>query len=106
MNVHNYCGCTRRQAIHSLAGGSLLLPGILSELLAMDTLRAAPVDPLAPMAPHFTARAKRVIFLYMSGGVSHVDSFDPKPDLVAHHGRKGPNGQFLKRPDWEFSRRG
>lgn len=103
MNIQNSnCGCTRRAAIRSLAGGSLLLPGILSEVLAADTGRTLTGDPLAAAPPHFTAKAKRVIFLYMSGGVSHVDSFDPKPKLVAHHGRKSPNGQFLKRPDWEF----
>ena len=40
-------------------------------------------DPLAPKPTHFPAKAKRVIFLYMSGGVSHVDSWDPKPKLFA-----------------------
>src|SRR5438046_5099133 len=37
--------------------------------------------------PHFAARAKRVIFLFMDGGVSHVDTFDPKPELARRHGR-------------------
>src|SRR6185295_2716962 len=37
------------------------------------------VDPLAPRAPHHTPRAKSIIFLFMDGGVSHIDSFDPKP---------------------------
>src|SRR6185312_14048056 len=77
---------TRRSMIRSLVGGSLLLPGILSELLAQDR-PAADVDPLAPKAPHFRARAKRVIFLNMSGGVSHVDSFDYKPKLIADHNK-------------------
>ncbi|HUP80961.1 MAG TPA: DUF1501 domain-containing protein, partial [Pirellula sp.] len=40
----------------------------------------------APSGVHFAARAKRVIFLFMDGGVSHVDSFDPKPELTKHHG--------------------
>jgi hypothetical protein len=66
-------------------GGSLLLPGIVSELLADQTKRD--VDPLAPKSPHFRARAKRVIFLNMSGGVSHVDSFDYKPKLFADHNK-------------------
>src|SRR5262245_55009831 len=77
---------SRRHMIRSLAGGSLLLPGILSELLANDRPQAD-ADPLAPKAPHFRARAKRVIFLNMSGGVSHVDSFDYKPRLIADHNR-------------------
>ncbi|MFM8218381.1 MAG: DUF1501 domain-containing protein, partial [Planctomycetaceae bacterium] len=39
-------------------------------------------DPLAPRAPHFPATARQVIFLFMHGGVSHVDTFDPKPALA------------------------
>jgi hypothetical protein len=77
--------CTRRQVIHSLMSGSALLPAMLSELLADTT------DPLAARAPHFEAKARRVIFLFMTGGVSHVDSFDPKPALAkaAVEGKKG-----------------
>jgi hypothetical protein len=86
--------------IRSLVGGSILLPGILSELLAAENRTVATAEPLAPKPPHFPARAKRVIFLYLSGGVSHVDSFDPKPKLFADHGKKGLGG-FLKRPNWE-----
>ena len=81
------------------------MPGILSELLAAEASRSESLDPLAPKAPHFPARAKRVIFLYMSGGLSHVDSFDPKPRLFADHGKKGPRG-FFKAPLWEFERHG
>ncbi|HEU0010444.1 MAG TPA: DUF1501 domain-containing protein [Verrucomicrobiae bacterium] len=101
-SANSNCGCTRRQAIRSLVGGSLLLPGIVWELLAADAARGGALDPLAPRPSHFPARAKRVIFLYMSGGLSHVDSFDPKPGLFADDGRKLPQG-FVKRPSWEFS---
>lgn len=90
----------------------MLLPGIVSELLAEETGRSASVDPLAPKSTHFPAKAKRVIFLYMSGGVSHVDSWDPKPKLFEDagktvsvnefQGRKGDFSMFLKRPQWEF----
>ena len=72
----------RRTAIRSLIGSSLVLPGILSELLASNS---TPEDPIAPKPPHYRAKAKRVIFLHMSGGVSHVDSFDYKPRLIADH---------------------
>src|SRR5919106_4027637 len=77
--------CNRRQMIHSLMAGSALFPAMISQLLA-DTS-----DPLAPKAPHFPGKAKRVIFLFMTGGVSHVDSFDPKPALTkaAAEGKKG-----------------
>lgn len=47
-------------------------------------------DPLAPREPHFPARAKRVIFLFMHGGVSHIDSFDPKPRLEKDNGKPMP----------------
>jgi hypothetical protein len=113
---------SRRSVIGSLVGGSLLLPGILAELLADGGPPAAPpVDPLAPRSPHFAARAKRVIFLNMSGGVSHVDSFDYKPRLAADHNKPyqvpekmleafAPNNRvaqkFFKRPQWEFKQRG
>src|SRR5262245_47785534 len=91
-------GCSRRHMLRSLVGGSILLPGILSDVLAASepaSVIAAP-DPLAPKPSHYAPKAKRVIFLYLSGGVSHVDSFDPKPKLIQGHNKKAPNGQFLK----------
>ncbi|MEM7310808.1 MAG: DUF1501 domain-containing protein [Planctomycetota bacterium] len=62
-------------------------------------------DPLAPRAPHHRARARRVIFVFLPGGLSHVDSFDPKPRLVADHDKE-VDGQRLMRPRWEFKPRG
>ncbi len=104
----------RRGFLRSMVGGSALLPGLVSRLLAQDGAGAG--DPLLPRAPHFAPKAKRVIFLYMSGGVSHVDSWDPKPRLFAEHGktvtvdefqgRKGEFKMFAKRPQFEFSRHG
>ncbi len=47
-------------------------------------------DPLAPKKPHFEPSAKRVIFLFMAGGPSHVDTFDPKPELTKLHGQPLP----------------
>ena len=99
-----------------MVGGSLLYPALVSNLMAEEAMRIGADDPLAPRAPHFPAKAKRVIFLYMSGGVSHVDSWDPKPRLFADagktvsvnefQGRKGDFKMFAKRPQWEFSRHG
>lgn len=107
---------SRRKVIRSLVAGSMLLPGLLAEMCAAEVRSAAPLDPLAPRSPHFVPRAKRVIFLYMSGGVSHVDSFDPKPKLFSDHaktvainefqGKPGNYSMFLKRPQWEFRHRG
>ena len=64
----------------------------LATLFADDEARAQPraPDPFAPKKPHFEPTAKRVIFLFMSGGPSHVDTFDPKPDLTRLHGRPLP----------------
>jgi hypothetical protein len=62
----------------------------LNWLLTQDRLRAAPVNPLAPKKPHFEAKAKAVIFLFMVGGPSHIDLFDPKPELTKRHGQPLP----------------
>jgi hypothetical protein len=62
--------------VRSLVSGSMLLPGIIAHMLA-DDARCDDTNPLAPRTPHFPAKARRVVFLYMSGGVSHMDSFDP-----------------------------
>jgi hypothetical protein len=63
----------------------------LDGLLAAQSVAApTPANPLAPKEPHFAPRAKRVIFLFMHGGVSHVDSFDPKPRLQADNGKPMP----------------
>src|SRR5436190_16002742 len=94
---------SRRQMIRSLAAGSILMPGILQQLLADES--KGDVNPLAPRTPHYAPRAKRVIFMYMSGGVSHMDSFDPKPKLFSDGGStriKSPNGRPYLRPLWEF----
>jgi hypothetical protein len=100
---------TRREVIRSLVGGSLLLPGILSQLLAAEEGRRTGADPLAAKPSHFAPRAKRVILLLSSGGVSHVDTFDYKPKLFAADGKTlGAGGGLsnqqkpLLRPGWEF----
>ena len=94
---------SRRTFIQSLAGAGMLLPGIMHELMAETVKPAATVDPLAPKAPMFPAKAKSVIFLYMSGGVSHVDTFDPKPKLQANH-HVAYKSDFLHASPWKFQR--
>jgi hypothetical protein len=96
---------TRRIALRSMVGGSLLMPGVLSQLLAADT----PPDPLAPKKPHYAPKAKRVIFLFSTGGVSHMDTFDPKPKLFAADGKTlGVGGGLslekrpLVKPMWQY----
>jgi hypothetical protein len=60
-------------------------------LALADMLHAAErTNPLAPKKPHFEPKAKHVIFLYLNGGLSQVDSFDPKPELTRRHGEPMP----------------
>src|SRR3981189_628448 len=73
-------------------------PGMLHEMIALFTH-----TPPAPKAPMFPAKAKRVIFLYMSGGVSQVDTFDPKPQLTADH-HKLYKKDFLHASPWSGKR--
>jgi hypothetical protein len=103
---------SRRQLLHRAFGGfgALALAGLWSEEAS------AAEDPLAPKKPHFAAKAKNVIFLYSTGGVSHIDTFDHKPKLFADHGKsvqadlwfmqKGSFEKFLKRPNWKFAPKG
>jgi hypothetical protein len=99
----------RRTLLQSFVGGSLLMPGIVSQLLAEEAGTLAAADPLAPKPTHFPAKAKRVIFIFSNGGVSHMDTFDYKPELFKADGkRKGVGGglsnqeRVLLKPLWEF----
>ena len=114
---------SRRQMLRSLLSGSIVMPAIFSQLLTSDG-RAAELgddNPLAPRQPHFAPKAKRIIFIYLPGGMSHVDSFDYKPRLFTDHNLPyqvpkkmldafAPNNRsevkFFKRPSWEFKPRG
>ena len=80
----------RRHFLRTAGGGfgAVALAALLAEEGKFAADDAA--DPLAPKKPHFEPRAKRVIFLFMSGGPSHVDTFDPKPELTRLHGEKLP----------------
>jgi hypothetical protein len=89
------------------------LAGLLGE---EATAAAASADPLAARSGHFPAKADRVIFIYSTGGVSHVDTFDYKPQLIADHGKKivasrwlnkpGQFERFLIKPRWAFKQYG
>ncbi len=75
----------------------------LKSLLGSETARASDSssNPLAPKSPHFAPRAKRMIWLFMHGGPSHVDLFDPKPELDKYAGQPLPEsfGQVMTRRD-------
>src|SRR5262249_34678441 len=75
--------------------GALALSALLAEEGLLPSARAdsPEIDPLAPLAPrqpHFGARARNCIFLFMEGGPSHIDLFDPKPELTRNDGKPPP----------------
>jgi hypothetical protein len=76
---------SRRQLLRHFAGGfgAVALSALLNEQARSEQSGPA-------RGPHHTPRARRVIFLFMSGGPSHIDSFDPKPELVRYEGRRLP----------------
>ena len=95
--------------------GQLALAGLAAEQAAAESR-----SPLAPRTPHFPARARRIIFLFMQGGVSQVDSFDYKPDLeryegqslrfddarvIANTGMRGSSQRVMRSP-WKFAQHG
>ncbi len=75
--------------------GALALTNLMAEMGFLTPAQAADsLNPLAPKKPHFPAKAKRVIHLFMNGGPSHVDTFDPKPMLTKYHGKSLPYENF------------
>jgi hypothetical protein len=114
--MHPHLPYTRRQALQQLACGFgyLAFAGIAAQAAARSG-----ANPLAARAGHRAPRAKRVIFLFMGGGVSHLDSFDYKPALYTHDGKmmdfldqraiaktgSGATGRVMK-PLWDFKQRG
>src|SRR5213593_4841284 len=107
-------------------GGTGLSGIALASLLAEHNSLAAehgpirpandPAHPHAPRAPHFTPKAKRVLMIFCSGALSHLDTFDYKPELCKRHDMpmpgkgnfisfQGENGNLVK-PQWEFKPRG
>src|SRR4051794_29168191 len=88
---------TRREMLRHLGGGFGVL-GLAGVLSGETPAAAAPAaSPLSPKTGHLPPRAKRVIFLFMNGGPSHVDTFDPKPALARYNGTDPPRGVMVGR---------
>lgn len=95
--------------------GSLALTEILAQQSRAEPIVDRAANPFAIQPPHHTPKAKRVIFLYMPGGPSHVDLLDPKPRLAIDHGKPLPfdkpklertkTGNLLASP-WKFAKQG
>ena len=115
----NFRPMTRRQMLRKFANGFgiLGLANLLSEDFVTTVLAggASSANPLNVQPPQFSAKAKRIIFLFMSGGPSHVDTFDPKPRLLSDMGKPLPfekpklermkTGNLLGSP-WKFQKHG
>ena len=110
---------TRRELLKSAAVGfgNLAFGALLHEASVREVNASVgeSKNPLRAKSPHFPARAKRIVFLYMKGGPSQVDTFDPKPLLDRDHGKPPPfdlprvtfakQGALLKSP-WKFKQYG
>ncbi len=90
----NFCGRTRREFIWQAGGGfaGTALAGLLGgDFFASQAFAADGTEPwqnpLSPKPAHFSAKAKSVIFLFMYGGPSHIDTFDYKPDMIGMDGK-------------------
>src|SRR2546428_10576239 len=70
--------------------GSMALASLLSEDNVLAAAPTGPRDPLAPKKPHYAAKAKRVIYLFMGGAPSQLDLFDNKPMLAKYNGKPIP----------------
>ncbi|MCC2670273.1 MAG: hypothetical protein K0Q72_2744, partial [Armatimonadetes bacterium] len=86
---------TRREVLcrSGMGMGALALTALMGEAGLATPAQAASAgysNPLTPKQPHFAPKAKRVIHLFMNGGPSHVDTFDPKPMLDKYHGQPLP----------------
>jgi hypothetical protein len=99
---------TRRQVLKTASAGFGYLA--LAGLLGHDAVRAANRrtvrGPLVPREPHFPARAKRIIFLFMEGAMSQMDTFEYKAQLQNNGGRVGPGGGILTASRFGFNRHG
>src|SRR5215510_13391290 len=88
MSEHFRITRNRREFLRDACGGFGGLA--FGAMLAQEQARAQSANPLAPKKPHMPAKAKSVIFLFLSGGPSHLETFDPKPLLNKLHGQKRP----------------
>jgi hypothetical protein len=100
---------SRRQLLKTTGAGFgyLALAGMLGEQTARaGTNRQSTPGPLPPRQPHFRPRAKRIIFLFMEGAMSQMDTWEYKPQLQRNGGRFGPGGGTLTASRFRFARHG
>jgi len=123
MGSNQFCRRTRREFLWQAGGGfaGVALTGLLGDAFFARQSVAADgvskfINPMAPRKPHYAAKAKNVIFLFMYGGPSHVDTFDYKPNLYPLDGKTIPVKTFgrgghknegrVVGPKWQFKQYG
>jgi hypothetical protein len=97
-------GITRRQVLKSAGAGFGYLA--LAGLLGHNAARGDATRPLAARQPHFRARAKRIIFLFMEGAMSQLDTFEYKPRLWREDGQEAPGGATITASKFPFRQHG
>src|SRR6185437_14486579 len=87
---------SRRQLLKNcgMGMGALMMAELMAQTGFAAPIGDAPLNPLSPKQPQFPAKAKRVIHLFMNGGPSQVDTFDPKPMLDKYAGKTLP-GDYI-----------
>ena len=100
---------SRRSLLQSAGAGFgyLAFAGLLGQQTARALTASKPsVKPLASKAPHFVPKAKRIIFIFMEGAMSGMDTFEYKPELQLNHGKGGPGGGTLTASKFAFQQYG
>ena len=115
--MEQYPIASRRMALKcsAIGFGHLALSAMLGTESRADSSAASIASPLAAKPPHFSTKAKRVVFLFMKGGPSQIDTFDPKPMLTRDHGKPAPfalpkvlfaKAENLLKSPWKFKEYG
>lgn len=107
-NSSSFAPLSRRSALRTAGAGFgyLALASLLGQEKARALTTGAATGPLLPKAPHFTPKAKRIIFLFMEGAMSGMDTFEYKPELQQNHGKGGPGGGKLTASKFAFQQYG
>ncbi len=113
--MNDFRDLTRRNLLR-FAGGSITGTALAHLLLRDSPVMAGSVPGQAPDWPHHPPKAKRIVHLCLCGGLSHIDSFDYKPELAKAHGQALKSAErpatffdrvgLLRKNDWEFKQRG
>lgn len=108
MSNKNSFLASRRSLLRTAGAGfgHLALSGLLGSSAAKAASSGDLPKPLAPKVPHFRPKAKRIIFLYMEGAISGVDTFEYKPELQKNGGKSGPGGGVLTPSRFQWKQHG